>query len=145
MIEQDSNQELVRAARTVTLKVVSETSILKAKIVKGIVNLNAFTQSQQGFPHKVALGVIEVYLRGSFYVIIANASDSVITLAKHQHIVKTSLSPSKIISIKHDKDFPHLTPCIPVNSVKVVHLNQPWTFPINEKTRDRPRNWRLLT
>lgn len=67
-----------------------ETSVLVVTSVKAIVQVDTFELIEQEFMCKVARHVMEVYLQGPFYIIITNASNSVINLAKHPWIAITN-------------------------------------------------------
>lgn len=120
MDEQDVYHKLVQAVRNLTLKTFSKTFFSDATNAKGIVQIDDITKFEQSYPFKVAHGVMEVFTRNNVYVVVANASTSVIELAKQQRIATTIPSPSKVLHIKNDEYYPYLPPSSAVDSVKVV-------------------------
>lgn len=94
MAEQDINQNLVRVSRTVTVKSLSETSVLVARSTKVIVQLYPTKQLKRSFPRKVACGVMNVYRQRRCYVIVANALTSFRQLASHHRVATTILALS---------------------------------------------------
>lgn len=103
MAEQDVKQVLVRAARNVMLKSLSDTSVSVTVSAKVIVQNDAFRKFGQCYPCKFSRGVMDVYLQTPFDVIVTSTSDFVIELSKHQHIATTSALLSEILNIKCDE------------------------------------------
>lgn len=60
MAEQDYNHEMVRVARTVTLKPLSGTLVLVATNAKGTLRIDAFAQFKKSYLCKVLRGVMDV-------------------------------------------------------------------------------------
>lgn len=81
MAKQEFDQELVRVARTIKVKPLPKTSILVAMDANDIVQVDAFKLFEQYYSCKASRGVTEVYSRRPFYIIIADASKTVIKLA----------------------------------------------------------------
>lgn len=71
-------EEELRLARTVVLKWLSETSVLITTDANGVVQLQALENFKQDYQYIVARGLINVYPQRPFYIIIYNASNSVI-------------------------------------------------------------------
>lgn len=100
MAEQDCDQELVRVARTVTLKPLCQTFVLCGADATNIVHIDAVTQVEQDYSRKFAQGMMNFLPQSCSDVMIANASSSVIMLAVHQPVTTTSTSVQKYIIFK---------------------------------------------
>lgn len=70
--EQTFNQKPVRVVRTVALKSLSETSVSVAANAKGLLRIDNFQQLGRTCEVNVAHGVMDVFRRGLYYVIVAN-------------------------------------------------------------------------
>lgn len=121
MAEQDANRELIQFARTVTIKPLSEASVLVACNAKCIVRLHVFTKFEKCYPSKVASDVMEVYPGKHFHAIVVNLSTSVIELTEHQRVATTSPRPSEICYMKSDEYSRYPVPIDPVYFVKNIH------------------------
>lgn len=61
MDEKDLNQELIRVARILTLKRLSEIYVLDETNVEDIVAIDAFTQFQQSYQYKVEHDLVDMF------------------------------------------------------------------------------------
>lgn len=119
MTEQWFTKELALVARTVLSRLSSEASVIVVTHAKSIVHLYAFIQFEQDFLCRIAGDVIDVYQKGSLYVMIAKMSNSVKALAKHQRIPTKSPSRSDTIHIEiHEYSF-YPPPSTPMDSNNV--------------------------
>lgn len=141
--EQDFTQEMVQAARAVTLKSLSEIYILVTPNTKDIAELDAFTPFVQDYEYKAARGVMDLYPQRPSYVIVANASKSVIKVAKNPRIATTSPSYSEILHIKSDEFSPYLPPSNPDDSVNIVYYKPAPT--VSNKWRNVTRSNKMTT
>lgn len=130
MADQEFSQEQVRAAHTVTLKALFETSVSVERNAKGIVHINALIQFEEISPSKVSHTVMDVLPQSAFYVTAVKASTSVTNLSKHQRISTTSPFLPELLHIKNDEYSPCPQPSSAVNFVSLFHY---------KLTTDRPR------
>lgn len=120
MPDYEFTKELVRVANTIIPKPLSESSVLVATKTKSIVHLDALRQFKQSYPCKELCGVLDVYPRRLFHIIVAKASNSVMKIVKYQRVATAIWSPSATIHIKNEK-FPSPQSGPAVNSVNVFH------------------------
>lgn len=78
---------------TEALKPFSKTSILVVTDVKGLLQVVTFEAFKQDEACKVARDVMDLYPQRQFYIVITDASNSAIKLAKDQPVAATSPPP----------------------------------------------------
>lgn len=65
--QQDFNQNLIQLTRTITLKLLSETSVFVARNAMGIISIDSYTQVKQKYPRKVVMACVTCS-RESFFM-----------------------------------------------------------------------------
>lgn len=86
--------------RTITGEWFFKTSVLITRSANSFVEVNAFITFQKKNPCKVEGGVMNVYLRSFFNIIIENALNYVNKLANYERVARTSTFPSELFYMK---------------------------------------------